>query len=449
MRVASASLRGARVIVAGAGLAGLTAARVLARDGADVRVLEARARVGGRVWTLRDAVDGVHVEAGGEFIDTEHAAIRELAGEVGLRLRPVLRRGFGSVLRIGDRLVRHRTQARPWAQLRRVLRPEVDAFTAAGRDPSSAVAAAIAGASLAERLRERHAPLAVMALAEALRGFYVADPEALSALVVVAQVAEAGTPGRESMARIDGGNDRLPAALIAALPAGAVSLSTQVRAVVSDADGVRVTADGPRGRIVLSADYVVLAVPAPILRTVAVDPPLPAATQRTLAGVSNGPATKAFVRYTRPWWRRAGWPRAFGTNLPCGAVWESAEEQRRAPVLTCLGGGAASESLQRVIPSVRRRAAALAWLGPASDPGRLLAEPVVWERDPFALGGYAVIGPQVDPRALPALRHSHGRIVFAGEHTSARWQGFMNGAVESGSDAAREIVLLERLRRSR
>jgi monoamine oxidase len=447
--VAVRDVRGVRVVVVGAGLAGLTAARHLAAAGADVRVLEARARIGGRVWTRRDPADGVHVEAGGDLIEGEHRALRRLAAELGLRLRPVLRQGFGSVLRVEGRLRRFASQARPWARLRSALQPDVDAFAAAGRDWSSAVAVEIGRRSLAARLRDGGAGAETRALGEALRGFYVADPEQLSALVAVDQVAGADTPGQTRMYRVEGGNDRLAAAIVAALPADAVALRTQVLAVRTGDDGVRVIAESARGRrFVVTGDYAVVTLPAPVLRDLPIDPPLDALRRRALARLPNGAATKAAVRYDQPWWRCRGAPRAFGTNLPCGAVWEAAEEQRGAAVLTCLGGGANSATLQRLLASDAGRIRALDWLG-VRVAGRLLAEPVVWERDPFARGGYAVFGPAFDPRWRASLAHSHGRLFFAGEHTSPQWPGFMNGAEESGIAAADAIRQLGRLRHRR
>src|SRR5437762_13750806 len=92
------SLRGVSVLVAGAGLAGLAAARDLLTLGAEVTVVEARDRVGGRVWTLRDGfVEQQHAEAGGDMIDEEQTEIRHLAGELGLELTRILRGGFGYV----------------------------------------------------------------------------------------------------------------------------------------------------------------------------------------------------------------------------------------------------------------------------------------------------------------------------------------------------------------
>ena len=89
---------GVAVLVVGAGLAGLAAARDLAALGAHVTVVDARDRVGGRVWTIRDGfVEGQHAEAGGDMIDEAQHEIRDLCKELGLKLTRILRGGFGYV----------------------------------------------------------------------------------------------------------------------------------------------------------------------------------------------------------------------------------------------------------------------------------------------------------------------------------------------------------------
>ena len=88
----------------------------------------------------------------------------------------------------------------------------------------------------------------------------------------------------------------------------------------------------------------------------------------------------------------------------------------------------------------------LKWLG-ATKAVLRASHHVSWEDDPFVRGGYAVFQPGYDPEQRAWLSRSHGRILFAGEHTSLRWQGYMNGAVESGLRAAVEVeCLLRRLK---
>src|SRR5690349_3939337 len=118
------ALRGVSVLVAGAGLAGLGAARDLLTRGADVTVVEVRDRVGGRVWTLRDGfAERQHAEAGGDMIDESQTEIRTLAADLGLKLTRILRGGFGYVCADGagrPRIVRTNA-ARGWELLRERL----------------------------------------------------------------------------------------------------------------------------------------------------------------------------------------------------------------------------------------------------------------------------------------------------------------------------------------
>ena len=85
----------------------------------------------------------------------------------------------------------------------------------------------------------------------------------------------------------------------------------------------------------------------------------------------------------------------------------------------------------------------LSWLG---EPAHLIAAASYsWEADRWARGGYAVFTPSFDPALRDWLARPSGRIVFAGEHTSRQWQGFMSGAIESGRRAALEVAMLARL----
>jgi monoamine oxidase len=126
-------LRGVRVIVAGAGLSGLVAARGLVRRGAVVRIFEARDRTGGRVWTHREAPFApFHVELGGELIDREHQAIRSLARHLDLELVRVLRRGFGAALEQRGRVRVFSSQTILWKGLADSQKPAAKAFDSAG-----------------------------------------------------------------------------------------------------------------------------------------------------------------------------------------------------------------------------------------------------------------------------------------------------------------------------
>src|SRR6266700_3551519 len=112
------TLEGVSVLVAGAGLAGLSAAHDLVAMGAEVTVVDARDRVGGRVLTIRDGFkERQHAEAGGDMIDEGQREICDLARELGLKLAPILRSGFGYVRQNGAGI----RQSRPASRAARSL----------------------------------------------------------------------------------------------------------------------------------------------------------------------------------------------------------------------------------------------------------------------------------------------------------------------------------------
>lgn len=436
----SGALRGRSVVVLGAGLAGLSAARELEREGAGVTMLEARERVGGRVHTIRGIFEnGQYAEGGADLIEGEQALVLELARSVGLKPRRILRRGF--TYYGPDASGRNRVWKGPsiWKHAIKRLEPHIDRYKAAGERWDSGVAAALGPQSVAHWMREQHAGRSFDAGIRSIRGFFLADPEDLSLLALVDQFSK-GVPGEDEFYRIPGGNDRLPQKIADALK-GRVILGAMVESVLQDADGVtvRFREDGERQEV--AADFAVLALPATTLRNVRFTPRLPTEQWRAISALKYGPATRVLLQFQRPFWRRAQKHRAFGSALPIGAVWDASEHQRgRSGMLMLLAGGRASAECRKIIATegpdglVGR----LRWLG---QPAPLQALwHTSWEADPLARGGYAVFSPDFDPRLRDWLRRPAGRLTFAGEHTSVKWEGFMNGAVESGRRAAAEIA---------
>ena len=432
------SLKGTRVIVVGGGLAGLTASRGLMDRGADVHLIEARNRLGGRVWTVRDdGFEGMPLEAGGEFIDGQHHAIRELCSEFGLQLQQVLKEGFGLALDLRGRVQLFKAQKAIWTEFKQALAIEAEAFRAAGCDWSSSAASIIGSRTLDAVLRARRAGDDVRAMAQGLRGFFLGDSDQLSALVGTELSLSPTDPGHTPMSRIKGGNDQLIEKL-ASRKGLRVSLQLEVRKIEHDPRGVTVSAADRGGKLAaLKGDYAVVAAPAPIVRDLDFAPPLPSTLRQALKALTPGPATKAHLLFDRAWWRRAGHPNAWGSNLDTGAVWEAAGA--RPGVLTLLAGGRASQAFRELLEQFgpQRLVRRLSWLGEPEDARDFRS--TTWEMDRFARGGYAVFGPDFRPEWRAELARSVGRIAFAGDHTSRKWQGYMNGAVESGARAARDI----------
>ena len=242
------------------------------------------------------------------------------------------------------------------------------------------------------------------------------------------------------MYRIAGGNDRLPLALAARL-GDRVRLGAELVAVSVRGQHVHASIKQQRTTATMTADYLVFALPASLLRRVPIVPALPTPQHQAIVSLNYGHASRTLLQFENRFWRVPGKPRAFGSPLAFGALYEANEDQAGKPgILSLLAGGGASAATQTAIASdgIERYAAGFSWLG--SGPSRLIASrQIVWESDPLARGGYAYFSPSFDPALRDWLARPAGRLFFAGEHTSVRWQGYMNGAVESGRRAALEV----------
>jgi monoamine oxidase len=437
-------LRGMNVIVAGAGLAGLSAARELERRGAATTVIEARDRVGGRVWTLRDGFSGrQHAEAGADLIESEQEHVLQLARDLELKPVRILRDSFGFYGPDKHGRRRIQTTLGGFQVAVSLLRDEIEDFKLAEERWDSAVAARFGRESVAAWLDRRRASASLRAGIRGFRGFFLADPEDLSLLPLVEQFTDSGPPGKGHMFRISEGNDRLAVKLAKQLR-GSTRLRTILRRVRQREQGVVATVEDHGGqRSEMEAAFLVCALPASAARDVVFEPGLPEAQQAAISRLRYGCATRVLLQFDRRFWKKRARPIAFGTDLSTGAIWDGNEQQRGPGILSFLAGGRASGELQEILKTegpdgvVKR----IEWLG---RPSTLLAShTIVWDQDPWVRGGYAYFDPSFDPLWRAWLGRPAGRIVFAGEHTSIRWQGYMNGAIETGKRAAAEIAAMD------
>jgi monoamine oxidase len=461
------------VIIVGAGFAGLAAARDLHARGIHVRLVDARARIGGRVHTIRDGfVDGQHGEAGGELIDRDHTAAIELAHSLGLKLTRILRKGFGShLVGPGGRVRHHVSQTTDWRKLADAFSGALDVYRRAGdrhgwngavarvlgaRSPEQHIQSLRAGAGPGRGASAKEVAWLCTQVAS-LHGFFLADGGELSMLMLLDELLAGEDPGARQAFRIVGGNDRLAAAMARTLAKDAILLEREVVAITQTDSGVRVSLrDGE-----LEAGYAIVTAPATAVRRIRFEPALPAEQHRAIDTLSYGLATKTLLQCTHPFWRTPDRPRAYGTNLDVGALWDGSEGQSgRAAILVSLAGGSASVQAQellrtegpqgfldrtRWLRAAKRRATSVkkSEVKRAKNaPAVIASHSTTWEHDPWAGGGYAYFSPSFDPSLRRWLSAPAGRILFAGEHTSLDWQGYMNGALTTGQRAAMEVLAL-------
>lgn len=405
-----------------------------------MRIVEARNRVGGRVWTRRDEfVQRQHAEAGGDFIEEGHSEICQLIRTLGLRLVRVLRGGFTGMHRSASG--QWTSAKHSWEELGALLEPEIRDYRLNEKRWDGTIAEALSRESVAEWLQRVKASGPLRQTAVAMRGFFLADPTDLSLLALTDQFAEDDSPGEGKFYRIQGGNDRLAFALSEILK-GQIYLETTLRAVSQSAGGVRATVERRGEMDEISADHLICTLPAVMLADVRFDPAMPEPQREASTRLRYGHATRTLLQFERAFWRGRKGPSAVGTPEAFGAVWDGNEEQHgTAGILTLLAGGGASSATQELLAQggVGQLVQQLGWLG--ASPSSLLAHHVVtWETDPWSRGGYACFDTGYDPSLRAWLARPFGRVFFAGEHTSFRWQGYMNGAVETGLRAAAELV---------
>jgi monoamine oxidase len=334
-----------------------------------------------------------------------------------------------------------RNATRGWDRLEEELYDVSRPYALAEQRWDSPITADLTRRSVSSWLDHVNADADLRATATGLRGFFLADPEELSLIALIDQFSEDGAPQPGSMYRIRGGADRLAQALAAPL-ANRLHLNTDLVALSHRGKVVRASVKNNRTLAQINCDYAILALPATLLRRIPITPALPAQQHEAVVRLKYGRATKTLLQFSKRFWRTTGQQRAFGSALPFGAVWDANEEQRGpAGILGVLAGGSASDATQAIVAKhgVNGLVEALDWLG--SKGSELVASrQIVWEQDPYARGGYAFFDPGFDPALRAWLSRPAGRLFFAGEHTSVRWQGYMNGAVESGRRAAAEVA---------
>jgi monoamine oxidase len=404
------------VVVVGAGFAGLAAARVLTDAGRDVTVLEARERVGGRVWSVR-LDNGEIAELGAEWIMPGDAQVRAWAGRFGV---PLAEAGIDYRRREG----RGARTSTPEDQ---------DAFLAAADDAFAVIPPRdAAGLSLGTFLDALDAPDAGRdAVRMRIQGTIAIDPDRV-ALRTVGMHGGFAAPSAVYQ-RMSPGNQTLADAIAASLPD--VRLGHRVRSVAHDVHGVTVGVDGD---VMVVGAVTIVALPVRVASRLRFDPYLPADLAIALRELPMGVASKLAVPVDRSPAVRA----VQSDELPFWCwVANGADGNARRCLTAFAGSELAQERLGTGI----------------GDPGpwleRLMAinpdlvatgAPVLktWGLDPLVRGAYSAWDNRSWDR-MEEFGRTVGRLAFAGEHTAGpEHHGTMEGALRSGIRAATQVLEL-------
>ena len=451
----------ARVIVIGAGLAGLTCAYRLQQAGLNAKIYEASSRLGGRCWTRRgDFAEGQIAEHGGELIDTGHMAVRQLARELRLRLDNLLDaepKGTEVFFRFGGASYTYEEAVRDFKTIWPKLRCDVaeadyptlyNSFTARGAQLDGMSITDWINESVPGGIRSRFGQL----LNVAYTIEYGAECDRQSALNLL-YLLGFNKPNQftifgesDEKYHVRGGNDQIVSLLAARLSSQIVTSAALIAARRTAAGGHTLTFQSGSRTFEVVADKVVFALPFSILNH-SVD--LTGAgfsdlKMQAIGELAMGANAKLNVQFGRRHWNALGNNGETFADTGYQTTWEVTRAQAgRSGILVDFTGGdlvsrsgggtaatRAAQFLAQVEPVLPGLAAA--WNGRATLDH--------WPANPFSRGSYSFwqVGQYTRFAGIEGAQEGHAH--FCGEHTSIDAQGFLEGAVETGERAAAEVI---------
>jgi monoamine oxidase len=457
-RPAARAAAGAKVVMLGGGLSGITAAWNLMNQGYEVIVLEAQAFAGGRVRTIRDPFkNGGYAEVGAVRIPNNHrftlkyikamgldSKLGSYNEDAGLRLWYLQKKRF--VTPKGEwplEGLTSREKANPFAMsdeyFGEVLKQRGDPTKP---EFPSAAARELDGLTVVDYVKRVGGSEEWCRLMDAAEG-EVADWSALYAIGFDGEPADG--PWTTTYGLI-GGNDQLPKAIASTL-GSRIKYGTQILKLAHDPNGVTVTVRDAGGQHEIHADYCICGLPFPLLRDIEITPAFSDRKMQAIAKYRLAPVSRVCYQTKSRFWRKdpigeLGGLTLVGTDTNAGRIWNTSQLQpdKTLGMIQSYMFGAHALAFSS-LPAAERfpkwRELVAEFLPGIRD--EVIAEAQkVWHEDPWHKGAFAEIQPhEID--YWPASRLPEGRVHFAGEHTSL-WTGWQNGAFDSAERCVREIT---------
>ncbi len=438
-----------KIIIIGAGLAGLSAAYELEKAGHRVVVLEAQERAGGRVHTVRDPFDGdLYAELGAVRVADVHFHVLRYIEEFDL---PIIEFGSGDPVYFlkGQRFMH--TQDSPWplelteAEQEKGLGmwsdyiaayfPDIGDPLAGNWPPSSALK--YDDMTMAEYLASKGASDDFLRLYKTDNGTEVDSYAALAWMAAEVVDQDWGTTYA-----IVGGNDALPRAFANSL-GGAIEYGAEAVRIDHDGLGVTVTFVQNGEEREVDGDYLVLAIPFPIVNEIDIVPPFADDKMEVIEELKMSPVTRVWVQTATKFWQAEGIGglKVAKTDTGVETLWDvsSVQAGERGLLMAYMQdqnalnmamhpedmrGSVALNEMSAFFPDINNHAEA--------------TYQYAWQENPYARGAWAAMRPGMTAKLAPIVARPEGRVHFAGEHTSV-WIGWMQGALDSGIRVADEI----------
>lgn len=451
-QVARAQRPPGRVLIVGAGFAGLATAHELASIGYDVRVFEARDRIGGRVRSVRNFSPGKVVEAGAELIGSNHPSWAAYKQRFNLRYLDIIDADEdepivlnGKHLKPDEANALYEEMERAYTMLNR------DAALVNADEPwTSPHAEQLDAATVADWIER--SPLSPRGK-QALHAEFMADNGVVtnrqSHLGNLTQIKGGGLESywtETEVFRCAGGNAQLADRLRHTLLDAHVQLGAAVKQITTAGPAAAVTlADGTR----IEGDEVILAVPPSVWAKIVFDPPLDA---RLTPLPQMGHDIKCLFRVRSRFWKTAGLSPNSLSDGPVNLTWEATNNQGGTEaVLTAFSGGPSADICRSWSPATRvRRYVETLGLAYKGIEAQVVGPPLFmdWPSDPWTMAAYCFPAPGQVTSQGPVLRAPLGRLHFAGEHTNYAFIGYMEGALGSGIAVAKRLAQRDGLMRA-
>ncbi|HSD16749.1 MAG TPA: NAD(P)/FAD-dependent oxidoreductase [Thermomonas sp.] len=443
------------VVVVGAGIAGLTAAWRLRQQGVRVRVFEAQERIGGRMLSLRNHfADDQVIELGGELIDTGHARIRALAGELGIVLDDLLDGdGDHETWFFDGRAIGEAELVRAFVPIAAAIERDLASAGDGAQDytDSNPAFRALDAMSISQWFDRNGVTGWLRKLLDVAytteMGLEIEEQSALNFLTFV------GTEDKDAFRifgesderfHVRGGNDLIPRTLGTKL-SDAIEPGHALEAIRGEAGAYVLAFRKGAATREVRARQVVLALPFTLLRKVRIDVELPARKKHAIEQLTYGTNAKLMIGFERRTWREHGANGASMSDLAYQTTWDTSRKQAgTAGALTnftggrhglALGQGSAKQQAEAAVRDLER-----VFPGIAAARGNAREARMHWPTNPWVLGSYACLRPGDWAGLGGVMGESVGGLHFAGEHCSVESQGFMEGGCESGELAARAVL---------